>query len=245
MRLALLTIWLAFVTQGVSQADTSLTREFANLSAKERARIAKKEQDDAAKDVVFQAVMADAERSFQGQQYRQALAQYTEARRLRPLNVYPKVKIQDLTALIAKQEEAAKVSDPGPPPEVVQLVVDVQSTAEVDSVVPFPHQSEIPPPLKEAPIPKRDTTRADSKPIPRIKEPTAPSEGQAPLPPMPDGVTERSYLEGRAVVLERCLVANGRKEVFRRVSHPWGQVVHFRDGQAISEREWNAVFDGP
>lgn len=62
---------------------------------------------------------------------------------------------------------------------------------------------------------------------------------------MPDGVTERSYLEGRAVVLERCLVANGRKEVFRRVSHPWGQVVHFRDGQAISEREWNAVFDGP
>ena len=63
-------------------------------------------------------------------------------------------------------------------------------------------------------------------------------------PPKPDGLQERSFVEGRAVVLERRVVKEGVEAVYRKVTHPWGQVVHFRDGIAISEREWEAAF-GP
>ena len=48
-----------------------------------------------------------------------------------------------------------------------------------------------------------------------------------------DGMEERMYVEGRATVLERKLNRNGRVEVYRKVTHPWGQ---------ISEREWAEVF---
>ena len=59
-----------------------------------------------------------------------------------------------------------------------------------------------------------------------------------------DGLQERTFVEGRAIVIERRLVRGGVEAVFRKVSHPWGQVVHFRDGNAISEREWTSVFGG-
>ena len=57
-----------------------------------------------------------------------------------------------------------------------------------------------------------------------------------------DGVEERVLREGRAVVLERRVTANAHTEVFRRVSHPWGDVVHFKDGQPIPVRVWTETF---
>lgn len=245
MRLNVLIVLLCFAAQGVAQADSSLTREFANLSAKERARIAKKEQEEAAKDVVFQDVMTDAERLFQARQYELALAQFSEARRLRPLNVYPKVKIQDLKALIAKQEAEAAVQDLVTPKQVEPSNLDSTVTRKEEPVILRREVNESQLHPAEVKSSKHPLAPSDTKFVPAVHQPpTPPIERPDPAPNMPDGITERSYLEGRAVVLERCVVANGRTEIFRRVSHPWGQVVHFRDGQAISDREWAEVFKG-
>jgi hypothetical protein len=61
----------------------------------------------------------------------------------------------------------------------------------------------------------------------------------------PDGLQERTYKEGNAVVLERRLVKEGRETIYRRVNHPWGAVVYFEDGLAIPARRWAEVFGEP
>ena len=94
MRRSILAFALLAASVAVGQEDSSLTREFGHLSAKERARIAKQEVEDAAKDTRFQEAMVQAEALFQQKKYDDALAGYQGARALRPLNVYPTVKIR-------------------------------------------------------------------------------------------------------------------------------------------------------
>lgn len=103
MRLLPYVLFLVFSTHLVAQ--DGLTAEFANLSAKERTRIAKKEDKEAAQDLVFQDMMQQADVLFKDQQFNEALAVYRQARKRRPYNVHPKVKIQDLQALLKAEEE--------------------------------------------------------------------------------------------------------------------------------------------
>ena len=91
----------------MAQPD-GLARDFEKLSAKERARIAKQEQDAAGKDPEYQAVMEAAVALVQGGQYEASMEKFKEARTMRPYNVYPKVKIQDLEALIARRDAEAQ-----------------------------------------------------------------------------------------------------------------------------------------
>jgi hypothetical protein len=60
----------------------------------------------------------------------------------------------------------------------------------------------------------------------------------------PTGLEERTYKEGRAVVLERRLTTNGHDEIYRQVTHPWGEVMYFKDGLAVPARVWNEAFSG-
>lgn len=235
------------VTAGQAQ-DSSLTRDFDQLSAKERARIAKKEQEESAKDPRYQAVMVEAEDLFRTKQYDQALLRFQEARNLRPLNVYPKVKIQDLQALIAKRdaEVAARteVMDQPPPPAPVPADTSTKATAIVIPEIVT---------LKEAPPPpKPDTTQAVVRPKQTVvvaREQPRQITSTTPVEPVkatgPDGVEERMYMEGRAVVLERKVTSHGHIEVYRKVTHPWGQVNYFHDGIATSERVWTEVGGAP
>ena len=78
----------------MAQRDSSLTQDFAKLSAKERARMAAHEEQDAAADTAFQARMKQAELRFQQGAFQNALDLYRQARSMRPYNVHPKVKIQ-------------------------------------------------------------------------------------------------------------------------------------------------------
>lgn len=242
MRRALFFLFLIFsVFTGRAQGDSSLTRDFERLSAKERARIAKKEQEESAQDPRYQAAMTVAEDLFRKQQYDDALVRYQEARNLRPLNVYPKVKIQDLQALIAKRdaEVVARTEVQAQPPAPIPVPADTASKAT--RLVPVEVVA-----VKEVPaLPKPDTTKT----VVRPKRSTVVAREQprkvttaAPVEPVkaagPDGVEERMYMEGRAVVLERKVTNRGHIEVFRKVTHPWGQVNYFRDGIAISERVW-------
>ena len=260
LRLLVLPAWL-LVCAVQAQPDSSLTREFAGMSAKERSRLARKEAEEAAQDAAFQAVMRDAEALFTAQRYDDALARFEEARRMRPLNVYPKVKIQDLQALIAKrnaEREAAQDTTPPPSPQpleerqagqvpvqrpttVVKVPDPVPSPPAV--VQPVPRDSVVKPPVpkEEAPKPQPSPDR----PVTTAGPPSPASSTATPAPVQPDGLQERTYKEGNAVVLERRLVKEGRETIYRRVNHPWGAVVYFEDGLAIPARRWAEVFGEP
>lgn len=243
MRRCVVLLAVAFIgLAAMAQPETSLTPEFAGLSAKERARLAKKEAEEAAQDARFQTVMAEAESLFKQRRYDESLTLFEQARSLRPLNVYPKVKIQDLQALIAKREAESLANDPElqePRAPLAEAVVQSQSGAQESPPVNEPLPDSIEPPVMQREVrtvvkPYREQPKRQEPGVAGIER----RAGQV------DGLKERTFVEGRAIVIERRLVRGGVEAVFRKVSHPWGQVVHFRDGNAISEREWTSVFGG-
>lgn len=217
----------------------SLTDQFPNMSAKERARIAAQEKDEAGKDGAYQALMQEGERAFQEGRYEEALATYEKARAMRPYNVYPKVKIEDLRTLLKKQ---APTSDP----VVVQKREDPVAVAPhaVDSiVVPKGEPAAVTPPAPVPPaIPEEHPT---PKSDPGVVSP-APAERRsaAPVGKRPEGVIERRYREGHAYVIERAVEVEGRLVVYKRVYHNYGQVFYFEDGLAVDERVWKQRFPG-
>lgn len=215
--LAALCGWSAPV---LAQGDRgSLTDEFKGLSAKERSRIAEREVKEAASDQAYQQVMAEGEAHFQAGRYEEALATFQRARAMRPYNVYPKVKIQDLEALLGARAapEAAVVPTATPPPATAPPMGDQQAA---------PRPAAPPPATGSAPVQ------------------VAPTE---PGPPewIAAGGEERRYKEGNAFVIERTVREEGATVVYKRVQHPWGQVYHFRDGLAVDERVWRTRFHEP
>lgn len=219
----------------MAQGD-ALTEEFGRLSAKERTRIAQEEIAQAANDQQYQQVMAEADEHFRHQRYEDALERYTVARAMRPYNVYPKVKIQDLQALMEKRDAETKRE------ALTVLVEEPGGSAAPVFDTPVPVKEEVAPP--SGPKAAQPEKRSEVKPVPR---PSPVIERQAVIqdPPTPDeGMTERTLREGRAVVLERVLVQDGRITTWRKVDHPWGQTVYFRDGIAVSERLWEETFPG-
>ena len=235
----LLALLLGATLTGVrAQKDSSLTKEFERMSAKERARVAKQEEVGAAKDSGFQAAMAEAETLFKQQQYDAALEKYQAARRLRPLNVHPKVKIQDLQALIKRREEARAKEIPLVPAPSIPVLPE--RTEVLDAAQPSgPAITSSEQPVKET---ATKPVLAPSRPRQAVAAPvrTSNSLSSSPAHKSPDGVNERMYMEGRAVVIERVLTVDGRSEVYRKVTHPWGAVNYFRDGSPVPERVWNA-----
>ncbi len=212
----------------------SLTEQFPNMSAKERARIAAKEGEDAIKDKSYQAFMQEAEKAFQEGHYESALEQYEKARALRPFNVYPKVKIEDLKALLAKQGSAPAAE---PPPEPV-----IEPSTAIPIIPDQPTEAVVP--QVEKPVPSalpEQTPIIHSEKVERI--PPAPQAAETPVElKKAEGQIERRYKEGHAFVIERLVTVDGRLVVYKRVFHNWGQVFYFEDGVAVDERVWKARF---
>ncbi|MFZ1691775.1 MAG: hypothetical protein WAT74_01150 [Flavobacteriales bacterium] len=244
MRITLLTHFLLAGWAVLAQPGESLTPEFAGMSSKERARVAKLEQEDAAKDAAFQAVMAEAEALFQGQRFDDALAKFQQARSMRPLNVFPKVKIQDLQALIAKRDAERAMAEKESAPVEPKAGTIAEHASQVTEAAPEPSQEQAPDarPEPKEPVVERTEPVRTAEPKPRIESPRPQVLDQPDEEAVPDGMQERTFVEGRAVVLERRITRDGLTTIYRKVTHPWGQVVHFRDGIAISEREWTEAF---
>lgn len=209
----------------------SLTDEFQGLSAKERSRIAEREVKEAAVDPAFQAVMAEAEAHFQAGRYPEALDTYRKARGMRPYNVYPKVKIQDLEALIADSAPAKAATGTA---EAAAPVVPQPPSAE-------PVRSANPPDAERVPLPAAEK-RAGAE----VATPATVRSAPEAVPAWKgEGGEERRYKEGQAYVIERTVLDDGRPVVYKRVQHPWGQVFHFRNGEAVDERIWRERFGEP
>lgn len=233
------------IPQAVLGQPDQLTDEFSKLSPKERARIAKEEDTNAAADAPFQTLMAQAEELFRAKDFDGAMARYKEARVLRPYNVYPKVKIEDLRVLIAKRdaEQASQVPLPTPSEPVPNVVHQAPEITPVKAetsppplpVDPGPHRGS--PPVKPTepvhrPLPV--VTKPADRPVVPMVQPNAKSG-----PQLEEG--ERVYKEGRSIVVETNTSEEGRIVTYKKVSHPWGEEHFFREGLTISERAYKAA----
>jgi hypothetical protein len=218
-----------------TERDRSLTDAFQGMSAKERSKIAAKEVEEAASDQAYQQVMNEAEAHFQAGRYPDALASFKQARSLRPFNVYPKVKIQDLEALLAQAGAA-----PPPGNEVLAPASPLDAPAQVPPGRPdtaTPTQAPVVP--VHAPVRQDQGTGSAGS--------SAPVRAAPPADPawLVDGAEERRYKEGNAFVIERRLMQEGAPVVYKRVQHPWGQVYYFKDGEPIDPRVWKERFAEP
>ncbi|MBS1582494.1 MAG: hypothetical protein JST66_09875 [Bacteroidetes bacterium] len=217
--------------------EGSLTKDFPKLTAKERSRIAAKETEEAAADQAYQTRMQEAERAFQDKRYEDALAAYEQARELRPYNVYPKVKIQDLKALLKRQAEAAPATtaaaEPAPQPPSAPAEPPPAAPPVVERPAAPPVQS---PPAKPVEHPAVGGSSRSQVHPPR-------SEPERPPEPPPIAMEERTYREGNAIVVERAVDDGGQRVVYKRVSHTWGQVFYFKDGRSVDERIWKDRFN--
>lgn len=232
---------LCVPTSGHAQNDRgSLTEQFPNMSAKERARIASKEKDDAAKDGAYQALMLEGERDFQEGRYEEALMAYEKARAMRPYNVYPKVKIEDLRAILKKQAARSDTTMAPPPAPVPGLQPPAQAPPVVaGSRDPVP-QATKPPQTEPIDVPPQERVVAKEPPPTSV----VPEEKRSPVPhgKRDTGVIERRYREGHAYVIERAVEVEGRVVIYKRVFHNYGQVFYFEDGLSVDERVWKQRF---
>jgi hypothetical protein len=230
--LAIICLGLWLIGPAVGQKDESLTRDFAKLNAKERSRLAEQEAQDATADTAYQGMMARAETAFKNGAYEEARQGFTEARERRPLNVYPKVKLEDLDALIAKraaekevQTEVLIAASPVviAPPDTARAPVTYGVTSTMT-----------------APVTEPKVTPPDPAPIGPVR-----TERKPAVDPAPDLVEgERTYMEGKAKVLEITVIEGKRSVSYKKVQHPWGQIFYFQDGDSIGERVWRERFGG-
>ncbi len=238
--------------------DGGLTGEFDKLSPKERSKIAARETQEAAADSGYQDIMQQADAAFRAGRYEDALTAFQEARTLRPYNVYPKVKIQDLQALIKKRDEERSAQNTAVPPPTadppgpaVVAAPPSHSTPEPSIDTPLPPASSDPPvAIPATPVTPTGPKVGTPHPDPATPIPHPADKSPTPVPvstPGPDilsaTIGERIYMEAGATVTERTVDDIGRPVVYKKVVHPWGQTFHFKDGLAISEREWTDRFN--
>lgn len=209
----------------------ALAKDFDRLPAKERTRIAAQETRESAEDTAYQAVMHRGDQAFQAGQYEAALAAFREARKLRPYNVYPKVKIEDLQALISKR--AAEQSPSSPPasgPEGMGSGEAVKPGPPPAQHAASPTPAQAPPPPQKAAKPPPVAAAANHPPAIRAEPAPSPALG------------ERVYKEAGAVVTERTVEDDGKPVTYKKVVHPWGQTFYFKDGLSIPAGQWSARF---
>ncbi|MBK8338950.1 MAG: hypothetical protein IPK99_02560 [Flavobacteriales bacterium] len=269
IRLVLLTIGCLWGLVGWCQErqENGQAGAFARLSAKERTRLAKQEETEANQDVEYLSLMANAERLFQEQRFDEAMAVFEQAEERRPLNVYPKVKIDDLRVLISKRDaelrEAqaasnAAVAPSGIPPSVpiqepdpehdigapIQETPGINAAPVVEEVVPDHAKNEAPSAENSATISvgqtgaKRAPQPQVAKRPPLVAPATEGERAEIPAPVLPDGVQEERFKEGQAIVLQRTCRSGHVVQVYRKVEHAWGKTFYFLDGLSVQERVW-------
>jgi len=250
------------------QQDDDQAGSFAQLSAKERTRLAKQEELEASQDADYLAFMASGEKHFKDQQFDAAMAVFEQARSRRPLNVYPKVKIDDLRVLISKRDAALHAAEatrspelatPTPPPTITPepIAPALFDGVPASQVAPGTPAQEVyrDPAADEGPAANKPEDisvgqiAAHGTPPPSVvkkssavKHPPAVERPEIPPPIPPDGVQEEQFKDGQALVLQRTCRSGQLVQVYRKVDHAWGRTFYFMDGLSIQERVWTERF---
>lgn len=106
-------LWVIFLIPislfGQDTSYHSLTRKFYTMSGKERIKIANRESIEEKSDSVFIRLMSDGDSLFAVGEYILSLEKYRLARKRRPYNINPKVRISDIYPLVMVQESEDKL----------------------------------------------------------------------------------------------------------------------------------------
>ncbi len=230
--------------------------DFAELSTKERISIAEDEELDAKRDEAFQQIMQSGHALFKEKHYLKAVHTYEKAREMRPYNVYPKVIIADielsmkdtlatLRAAEAQEQQKTKEAEElkpekpeldknDPPKEIKETKED-----RIEKIDDWEAQERA----------KRERERERQKDHEEKTPKNLGSTGEVPIlseadfqkdlaSKYPSGVTEESFTEGNKQIVKRVIVKEGVGNEYRRVTHNWGGVFYFKNGEAVPERVW-------
>jgi hypothetical protein len=221
--------------------------DFAQLSAKDRIKIAEQEELDARKDAEFQRIMQTGHDLFKQKHYLKAIHKYEEAQEKRPYNVYPKVIIADIElsmkdtlAVLRKAEQTEKKQSATK--EKLQPEPEPETNVETEE--------ERLRRLEEWERMEREKRAAERERQKELEKPaTKTIEGDVPVitkdefreelgSKYPSGMTEEVTSEGNKTITKRIKVANGKGDEYKRVVHGWGGVFYFKNGEAVTERVW-------
>ncbi len=231
--------------------------DLSGFSAKERAEIARQEQFEAATDRNFLNLMDQAHDLFVRNEYLKSIRKYEEAGALRPMNVYPPVKIRDIelamkdTLKILRQREKEEQSDtsqssvaekpqlPNRQKEMDEFEQKEQERRqkaedwEESQRRQMAHQRAL---KKEQEEESMELSDQDGTDVPQ----TSIEEFQLDLAKQYNsGVTQRTYQDGQRSITERIVVKGDKGNEYKRVEHPWGGKFFFKNGTPISEETWN------
>jgi len=210
--------------------------DWSKLSAKQKIKIAKKEQKAAKKDPEYLKLMDDALLLFQEGKYDEAITKYQAAHKRRPDNVYPVVMLEDIeVALNLPVEDQTEITTEAIEieaiPEIEEEITDTkveiqQNDAQKETVEP-----------EVIVLPKEVEKPATvTRPSQHAEQTTTRTQVQREY--LNDGIYKDSFKEGNADVEQVKIVEKGVETVYRKVSHPWGAIYYFKGEDSISEKEW-------
>jgi hypothetical protein len=222
--------------------------DFAELSAKDRIKIAEQEEVNARADASFQRTMQAGHELFKQRHYLKAIHQYDAAQEMRPYNVYPKVIIADIELSMKDTLAVLRKAE--------QMEMKREKTSEqvADQKEPIPEaetEEERQKRQEEWEQKEREklaTARTRQKAA-KEERPTAAVDGDVRVisteefreelaGQYPTGITEEITSEGNKTITKRIKVADGKGDEYKRVVHGWGGVFYFKNGDAVTERCW-------
>lgn len=228
-------------------------QDWSNLSPNQKIKLAKKEQKEAKKDPEYLKLMEEALVLFQEGKFEEAKEKYSAAHTRRPDNVYPMVMLDDIevamnlpqvetTEEIVEKEIIEEIIDEeiaieSPEEEILEAEIEIEVEIEdvtIEEIEEEPLEKEntqILVPVEPEVVINREIKASTEKTI--INHPPKVYEK--------DGVYREKLKEGNADVEQITIVEKGIGTVFRKVSHAWGAVYYFKDGDAISKSEWEKV----
>jgi tetratricopeptide (TPR) repeat protein len=230
-------------------------KDWSKMSANEKIKLAKKEQKAAKKDPAYLALMNEALSLFQAGKMEEAKVKYTEAHELRPDNVYPMVMLDDIEIamnmpIVESQEE--KIEEEIVTEEIAIETLDEEIFEEENQIEAEEIAIEEEEVAEETEV--LEITEEDSEIIVR-DEPEMKIKKDAKLVVTPetvtinhppkvyekDGVYKESFKEGSANVEQVTIVEKNVATIYRKVSHSWGAIYYFQDGEAITKAEWDKM----
>lgn len=239
----------------ILSAPTIFSQEsFAELSTKERIKVAENEEREASSDTKFQSIMQDGHVLFKDKHYLKAIRAYEKAQDRRPYNVYPKVIIADIelsmkdtleTLRAAEKAETQQnqINKTETPPENLKPKVEVpkpESEKERQDKLEKWENQERARLERERELEKE---RNDAKPVETRMagdvEILSTDDFRKELGERyPSGVTEEIYTEGNKTITKRIIVSRKIGNEYKKVVHGWGGVFYFKNGEAVTERVW-------
>jgi len=237
---------------------SSQGQNWDDLSAKEKAELARQEQMEASRDAQFLDLMDEGHSLFEARKYLQSIRKYEKAGELRPLNVYPPVIIRDielsmkdtLEVLREREKEMQKetpeedrIQPEKPLPDREEEMAEFrEKEKERQQKVDNWEEKQRRQLARERALKKEEDQKSrelvDQKG--RDVRETSMEEFQRDLADQySSGVTQRTYEEGQRKITERIVVKGNVGNEYKKVEHAWGGKFYFKNGSPISEETWN------